>query len=1209
MDPISTTVALGGAKGLGGAVGKAMAALLGKRTQRFRVAWAVSRAAKGEGIQVSARALSRWLKNPQTQRAISSGDLASVRSVVGLLDSELRVDEHSPDEATDLLVTLVSDETLRRMGDGDARLTQTRRLEFSVWNLSAEQHLLLTSGGDEAAFNDALAKLHPWRAETARQLAERWRPLRAFVITLAQEGNPKDLMQQWGTAVPEGLTSAPAEAWCWLGCVAADYGADESALTFIEKGVAAGASGSYWWARSGLIVGNATPDLSARARELWGRSVPKHPLASAGEAIDDGDFLAAEKLLDSWHPDSANDASIKAILQTVAASGRGDFNRAIVIGLAASAEHPEGSGNALRTAEALLSRGHHGGSNLPSDDFTRAFELAIKARDSRRKWRGDSVAAILTAVKAAALSGDINLAWALTQQAPTGTALAHEVADSRLRREAAIIGAATGRLEAALELAQTLEDPFVEATVRGWKAYDADQPQEAKAAWLGAYSCAPDDVTRLQTASALAHLGLGLPDLGSISDDYSRAVARIRTTHDVLSSDDPLSSLQVRAGESEDLTVLLAERLSADGRTEDAAEVLEAGGNRWSHPLLMRMAAGRYLSAGNYQKAADATTIAMSLGGTDWSGRREALMIRFDALESLGDFKASLAVARQLAALAPENLTARWALVHSLVRAGSLRDAWSALTQQGAPANPRSAPDARTWIGLAAECDDSPHFVSRSLEMMTKWSHDPELSALFLLQIYRGLMRHDRDLPEGDLRELHRVTDEFTTAHPDSRIFRAIPIDENNPLDSLTEVLKQTAQVNPAAVDLGERVGRAELPLALLTEISGLTYLELCIKTGAGLVFSHWPPNAHVGRAAAHAALSSKVIIDLTAASTLSQLDPWAADSLVGEFLGLETTDSAYRDALGAQQSLRLLSTMRIGWDTEQAAPQLTQIPIEQAEGFARRADFVVALLARSGRRGWPILKRFAEFSGDGTWLSALDMAASERRPFWCDDRVLRQLASSMGVQSFGTVELVDALESAGRMTGQLASSVRATLIGSYHVDLPFDLTEVTEAAQLASWMPHGVAATLARVSSWSDPEACIRFTFEAISRVVIAHPDAVAGWTAAAAAGLVRIADGEVAGASENLRILLTLQFGQPWLGPHSLPFVMQGIRAGMAELHGTVDPLEGVLIDTYDLIAARHGAPAAAEFLLRLVGNLDENDKRAAARAILTSQDGSTL
>lgn len=1204
MDPLTATAATGVAKGVGSAAGKQIFGILAKRTQRLRVAWAVSRTAKAEGIVVGWRELSSWLKAADVRIAIASGEPERLREAADHL--ALKVIPTGPD--TDLaaarIIDLVRDESLRRMAEGDGRVTQTRRLEHVIESAAHEQRTLLTSGGDEAAFTNALGKLHPWRAQSARELAGHWTAFRALVITLAGERDRESLLKQWSTTPPAPMAEAPAEAWCWLACVAADYGADEAAVELISKGIDAGASASYWWARAGLTVGTGTPESSARARELWARSNPKHPLAEAGEAIEKGDYAAAEQTLGAWEAETPNDQSIKAILQTAAATGRGDFNRAIAIGIAAAAEHPEGSGNTLRTAEALLSRGRFGQSDHPLDDYARAFDLAIQARDSRRSWLGDSVAPILTAVKASALATDIDQAWRLTQPAPDGTALAHEATDTRLRRESAILAATMGRFESAQAIADGLGDAFVSHTVDGWKAFTEDRIADAEEAWLRAWDLAPNDTARLQTAAALAPLGRRLPDLGSLSGEYSMAIERIRTTHSVMTGDENMALLRVRAADSEELTVLLAERLAARGQITDAAAVLEAGGTRWNHPLMMRMAAARYASAGNYEKAHNVATTALNLGGAAWAGRLETLMIQFGALESQGQFGRSLAVAREMVTLAPENLTIRWALVHSLVRAGSIHDAWRALTHQGKPVDPRDPIDARTWIGLAAECDDSPEFVQRSLEMMSAWLHEPDVVGVFLIQIYRGLGRHERDVADADIRELHKAVAEFTEAHPENQVFRAFTLDENDLLGSLTAVLKDQATEDPAIRDVRARVQRGELPLGFAAELASRTYVEACIKTGAGLVYSHLPSMAAAGQGAATAAFGSRVVIDASAAATLTLLDPATVDKLVGAFLALETTDSAYRDALGAQQSLNMLSTMTLGWDAQQNRPLITEISLDDAEAFARRADRVVGLLARSERLGWPGLKHFAEFAGEGTWLSAPDLAMSEQRIFWCDDRSLRQLAASEGAQTFGTVDLLAALEDAGMLAPDLGAAVRASLIAGYHVDLDFNPDIMTLAAELDGWMPKGAAAALARVHSWSDPAACVRFASTAMNRIATTSPTGIAHWTAAVALGLVRITDGEVEGASANLEVLLTHQLAQSWLRPDTLPFVMQGIRTGVEELPGTVDPLPAVLTRTYAQIAEKHGAPQAAEFLLMLVTNLVEEDRLEAARIILTSK-----
>ncbi|MBD7999549.1 PIN domain-containing protein [Oerskovia gallyi] len=1204
MDPFSLLVAAapGAAKGVGSVVGKQVAKYLGKRTQRIRVARAVSKLAANEGIAVSRRQLNEWLKADDVRLGIAAGDRDSLRDCAHRLTFATVPAGANLDHAAARVLQLVLDESLRRMSPGDAEVVSTRRVEHAIHGL--EERTLLASGGDQTAFRLALGKLHPWRATEAGELAERWTGLRTLVITLVGSRERRSLLQHWSAEPPHGLADAPAEVWCWFACVAADYGASEAAVTLIARGVEHGADPSYWWARAGLVVGTGTPEDTARAQALWRRSVPKHPFAAAGAAIAVEDYVTAGVVLDDWKPETPNDRSIKAILQMAAAAGREDLNRAIAIGLEGAKTHPEGSGNVLRTAEALLTRGHHGPSDHPLDDFARAYELAIAARDSRRSWLGDSVAPILTAVKASALATDIDGAWRLTQEAPEGTALAHEARDNRLRRESAILAATMGRLEPAQIIARALGDPFVTHTVEGWAALIDDDPERAEAAWLNAWASAPDDSARLQTASSLAPLGRSLPDLDSLPEGNSQAIQRIRTVHEVMSApDSDMSLLRARASSSEELTVVLSERLAAQDKLVDAAGVLEAGANRWNHALMMKMAASRYMVAGSYQKAHDAAAAALSMGGQAWAGRLECLSIQFDALESLGEFQRSLPLAREMAVMAPANLTIRWALVHSLVRAGGIPEAWAALTYNGRAAEPRDVGDARTWIGLAAECDDSVEFVQRSLEMMSRWKDEPDLAGVFLFQIYSGLRRHERKIAEADIAELHKATNEFTEAHPDNTVFRKVTLDENDLLGSLTDLLKESATEHPALKDIRERAERGELPLGFLSECYRRPYVEASIKRGAGLVFSHHPPTANA--AAAAAALGTSVVIDGTAAVTLSLLEPGIVDQLLGSFLTIETTDSAYRDALASQQGLNMLSTTTLGWDAENQRPLLTETDEAEAEALSQRADRVIELLSRSVRRGWPGLKRFAEFAGEGTWLSALDFALSEERAFWCDDRSLRQIAASEGAQTFGTVDLVAALVAAGKITPDVAAAVHATLITGFHVDIDFDPAVMELAAEIDGWQPRGAALALSRAHSWRVPADCLRFATDAMGRVATDSPAALASWTWAAAVGLVRITDGNIEGASENIRKLLSYLTAQPWLRPDTLVFVMQGIRAATTELPGTTDPLRAVIERIFVVISEKHGASQAAEIVLMLVANLDESDRLTAAEAILTSGD----
>lgn len=894
-DPFTAVATAGAAKVAGGLVGDQISKVLKKALHRILVTRAVTKKAKTRGISIRVRDLYPWLGSAAVRARFEADTAEAHRSSVADLDAMLTTVGSTSVNPGETVLKLIREEALRRLPSGDAQVESLRRTEAAI--KASEERLVLAYDGNATAFANAILKLHPWRRSQAEILGEEWRPLRRLVITLATSNDRASLLSQWVDTPPEKLRDAPPEVWCWLGLIAADHGATDPAVSFIEGGIVRGAPGSYWWARAGLAIGSEGKRAET-AREYWNRA--EHPIASAALALDGGRFEEAEHLLSEWQPEDANETVIKAALQIAAASGLKAFDRAISIGLETIQEHPEASGIALSTAEALISRGHFGVSDHPFEDFARAYELATLARDSRRAWNGDSVAAILVAIKAKALATDLDVAWELTQASPDGDALAEESRDPRLRREAALLAANIGRVEVARQLVKDIDDEFVVRTVDGWVAHAQEDFATAEAAWLDAWNLAPDDQARAQTASALAPLGRSLPDLSTIAHGYSEAMKRVQAIHRVMSADgDRLSLLRAHAADFQELTVLLADQLVAEGDHSGAGAILERGGRQWSHPLLTKMAAARYINAGEYEKAAQAAQAALDLGGKHWGGRLESLMILFDALEAQGQSERTLAIAREMTAIAPNNLGVRWALVYCHVRRGDSAAAWGALSHDGTLATPRDADEARTWIGLAAMFDDSPQFVQRSLEMMNNWTHDPAVSGVFLAQIYGGLNRHHAQVAEADIKALHQATNEYTKAHPDSEVFRSVSIDTEDPLGSVADELRRQAEP-PELLEVRVKVEQGEVPLGLFADLLRRSHIEASIKRGAGLVYSHSPAQVEMAISSINAAYGGGVVIDGTAAVALTLLDASVVDDLWGSFLVVETTEEVFREALSA---------------------------------------------------------------------------------------------------------------------------------------------------------------------------------------------------------------------------------------------------------------------------------------------------------------------
>jgi tetratricopeptide (TPR) repeat protein len=1213
MEPIATGPVLTALGKLGaGAASGSLKNLLNKRLLRFRVSWASAHSAKRMRIEVSPRAIRHWLSRDDVQRQLSAGTSTALESAVKNLAWRLAGEEETREKAAAVLLRLVLQEYLRAQSPADAVVLANGWTQSEVRSdgdhtrtiVADQTDILLEALKQPDMFEKDVAKLHPWRRLEATELGQTWPVFRSFIHTMCIADSPGTVLEQWASNHPVEFANAPAEAWCWFGLAASDYGRHGASHAFITRGIEAGASPSnYWWARTALNFAQERGDHQ-QARRAIEQAEPTHPLGLALQLMLDGNYPGVERALQQWDPTNANDITIRELLLSQCALGQEDLNKAIAIALETCSQNPDASGPMLRAAEMLLSRGLHGISDNPLADFAQAHALAVRARDGRRAWKGDSVAPILVAIKASALGTETDQAWRHTQGPPEGVSTAEEIRDPRLRRETAILAACMSNFDLARRVAEEIDEPYSTAMVRAFSSLNEGDDATAESEWMQAWDLASDDYERLQAANALAPMGGSMPDLTGLAARHPYAVEKISTIHRIMSvPGDRLTILRARAHEAEILTVLLAEQLSAAGQYSEAAKALESGAQRWNSPLLEKMAAARYLHAGEYAKAAESANSALAMAGS-WGDELDVLRLRLDALEAQGLHDESLRTVRRMIGLAPNNQSVRWALIHCLVRSGDSAAAWAALTGLGQPIQPRDLQDARVWISLASQHDTSPLFVGRSLDVMRRFPDDAEFMGSVLAQIYFGLSRNQGEVSETDLKALHAATDSFTEEHPKSTSFRAIPIGpERNPLAALEQEFKNRKD-SKALEELEGQILNGELPLGIATEVSGRSYAEFAIQRGAGLVYSHNPAQALAGELAVAAALGNPVAIDTTAAVSLSLLDPEIAHQLTGVFSSLESTHSSYRDAQAAQQMLHLRSTMSSKWSEVEQRLVSFVMSSEDADRAANRADKTVETLRACNRRNWAALRHVTDLElNNGVWLSTLDYAIESKTVFWSDDVLLRVLAQEHGLKSFGTVDLIRELVRVERVQPELGVLAESVLLANFHVDLGFNLEVMRLAAELTGWEGAGVAAALTRPSTWERPGLVADFLHEALSKVAPSSPASAEAWVQCAALGVIRIVE-DADPASANLRLLLGQLFPQPWMRPDILPFVIRGIRAASNTSGLSVDdPLQSVLAGMHQKLVEEHGSAAAAEFLLMWVRHLEPADRQTAGRIILTS------
>ena len=764
----------------------------------------------------------------------------------------------------------------------------------------------------------------------------------------------------------------------------------------------------------------------------------------------------------------------------------------------------------------------------------------------------------MIAVKAAAAADNEARALALVEPPPDGEATESEASDPRLRGEAARLSAAIGRYRQARAALAGINDPFAEAEITALELAERGLTSEAIAAWEAAFSAAADDADALAAAMTLAELGAPVPDLSNLERTNPEAVREIRVVQRAIAAGgSSLEALRAGASESLILTLKLAERYRDRGEFRMAADVLKAGAERWTQPQMMLMAARHLKNAGDLEAASRTVESALTMGGPGWAAQFSARVLLFEIHNDSGDWEQATNQARALVTLEPLDPDARWALVYSLVRRGDLPAAWSALTPEGEPVPPRNRQDAMTWIGLAAKYDSSAQFVSRALETMGRWPDDQQLIGIFIAQLYAGLRRNELSPTAEDLAALHEATADYTRRFPDSTVFRAVSVPEDDPLAPFVPDLRARYE---ALNEISAKVRNGELPLGLLAEAAGVSYAEVAIQRGGGFVRCHQPLQEGQNPAIVAAALDRAVVIDTTAANTLTLLDDSMRAHLLAVFGQTLATDAAYRDALRGHEALSLRSTMSVSWDPIMAGqPRVTTIDTDVADAFADRAELLTAVLRNATRRPWPELRTLDELPGQSGWLTSLDMAATDRLPFWCDDAVLRTLAASMGVPSFDTVDLLRHLAAQGRIARDLLRVSEATLVYHYYTDLGFDRATFDLAATMDDWRPRGAAFALTRTTAWANPTAVVEFVFAALGH----HPgpalDDIEGWVSATASGLVRVAPDETA-AGMNLQALLGQCVAQPWMRPDRLPIVLRAIRNAKDERPGTADPVEPV-------------------------------------------------
>lgn len=1188
---------------------------------RFTRVWRVSRAAAKKaaaiGVPVTAKSLRVWLSRKDTAQQLRQCSEHSLEQAAGRLAFVMLGNDAEQRRANALLVLrIVMEEYVRSVAPSEASLfTGDWARQTTVEDGGRtreqvrEQHQEILGRLDARSdFDESLRTFSPWSAREAQSLVTAWPAVAQAVGGLAGvDAGRGSVMQQWADHEPVWLRGAPAEAFSWLGQLAADYDARNAARVFFERCASKGGyPRDFLVARAALHAGSGTESEIRNYLAEHGETTSS--LMNALRAYLDKDWAGCIEQLSRWEPHNTLAEAMKVQLEADSLIRTGRAGEAMTRLRAADKEWGF-TGVAVRLAGALVEHAAYSQASNKLAAGQEALAVAIRARNSRRAWYGDSAEATLLAVQAAVLSGDLSTAWKLTQPPPEGEALPHEAADSRLREQTALVAALSGRWQEAEQLLAGVTDAFVKAHVRVVIAEsrigDNIETPEVQNLWQQAWEAADSEGEQLTAAAGLAAAGADLPDLEHLKAEFPEIIAEIELLARALrgSGGDELAVLRANRTQSPVIVVKLAERYQRGGNVVLAAETLKDGSIHWRDARLMAMAAGLFQEAKEYPRARECAHEALRMAGADWAGRGRMYALLLEVECADGRLDQATDAAMNLLAIDPRDANARWALVKCYAARTEEEKAWQVLTERGVPLDPRYQDEALLWVGLGADFSSDPHFVGHALTLMQRWAEDEELLGRLLGTLHWRAAEAMKPLAEEDGERLRAATASYLERFPNSTIFRAVAI--GPPDDPLEGIAAELHREYENTREVRDKVSWGKLPVGMLALATGRTYAEACIRRTAErpVMYAAYLPADPTETQAVQAGRTGRVVVDTSAAATLALLEPSVSEQLIGHPQAVTTTDQLMADALRAKESIALRSDITLAWDERSSSPTVLTSTPEQLAALRSTAARLVEIMTSMARVPRLELRSLPSLSSGARrieWLTAVDYAKEHDLVLWCDDRVLRAVARSQGVSAFGTLALIDACHHSGLLSSQEGLALKAELLRHHYVDIPFSAELYTAAAQLDGWRARAVAVALSRPAAWSDARAAAGFALGAAARVIESQPQEASEWLSAAYSGLHRAT--LPSHQSHNLQVLTGQILTQPWISTSSLPFVLAGLHAGITAVSGTDTPLRAALAQYYSALVDQWGHIAAASKLMNLFALANEQDKAIAARIVLT-------
>ncbi|MCX2950200.1 PIN domain-containing protein [Lentzea sp. NEAU-D7] len=942
------------------------------------------------------------------------------------------------------------------------------------------------AAADEQQLRDRLDQLPPlthsrleasWHDDQART----WR----LVTTLtSMDALPRDVVDEWQDAAPQWLIDAPWQVQIAAGELATAYGARRLAGDLFVRAAREGVPRRHrWLARAALLFDNIDdPGRRDAALTANGRCADStDPLARAVAALFEGDLAGASAHLQEWVPDDPMEQAVRSgfALRLAVGDPEEPFSVASleaaleVTGRALDQQWT--SGLAIARARMLMYRARLGDSPALYRDLQQARDLAVRARDERRAWRGDSAEPTALACQAAVLSIDLVGAIRLGTPGEDG-ATAAEANTPEVREYVAVAASQLGDLSLARASAEHLTDPFARARVDALLAEASGT--DSVPHWRQAVALAGDNDERLAqalTGYAMAAQSQDVPGLDQFAARYPEAGEQIRAMAE-LSAGNPGAAINRLRGQrrtSITAALSLAQAYRTSGQIDRCVTTLLEAAGDFHDPSLRYSAATTLAEAGRTIEAEQELQSLLAVTADDWPGRADAVRSAAQLAYGRHDLHRATELLQTLMRLAPTDESSRWALVHILMRRSDLAAAWRTLTTAPHPLEARNVGEAQMWIELHRRFGPADETVNGSIALLRRFGTSEQFSAYVLTSLLAPGSSRD-PLPPAVLADFHRAIDAFFQQWPDSPYLRRISTDDT------TELLARlTEMVTPSEEELVRRrrltrdlmIGR--LPLGILTQAIKRSYTEIIVRRGVGIIPALHPDQREftASMAAVRRAIDKDVAIGIDAVAVFATLPADVQELAARSFSRLVTTDDVLRDVRNGHDSLTQRTTATWFYDVHARSGRMAEVSEAEADRLARQSAQLLAMIQGLTRYPRPACRAVLDtdepaFAG---WMSVIDLALDQQIPIWTDDHVLRSIARQVGLSALSTPALLAYLFEQSVLTSDRHEDAVRSMIKARVGDFPVNGQRLMELAEDEEWAPVSVAVVLSRPAAWTN--------------------------------------------------------------------------------------------------------------------------------------------